>query len=98
MRHRVVKGIRIMVKIERETADQNQLATVLGNAVSFVKNEALVLARYEVALEGKFANRGPGGENGEFNKRVNQVVKPLGGPPDAYLLRKDQEPRPADNY
>jgi hypothetical protein len=35
---------------------QNQLATVLGEAVSFVRNEALVLARYEMVQDRQFAN------------------------------------------
>lgn len=84
--------------MEAETADQSRLQTVLGNAVSFVTNEALVLAQYEVVQQGEFAKLGPDDDNGQFEKHINQVVEHLGGPPEVYLLRVDQEPPPADNY
>jgi hypothetical protein len=86
-----------MVKKEHETK-QSLLATVLGDAVSFVKNEARVLVRYEVAQERKFATLWPGGDSGEFDKCLNRVIEHLGGPPEAYLLLDGQEPPPADNY
>ena len=86
------------MKIEHGTTDQERLATVLGNAVSFVTNEALVLAQYEVVQEGKFVTLVPDGDNVDFDKRVNRVVEHLGGPPEAYLLLTDEEPPPADNY
>jgi hypothetical protein len=87
-----------MVKIELGTTDQDRLATVLGNAVSFVTNEALVLAQYEAVQQSKFATLGPDGDNGDFDKRVNRVVEHLGGPPEVYLLLTDEAPPPADNY
>src|SRR5271165_5797511 len=88
-----------MVKGEHETtAKQDRLVTVLGNAVSFVMNEALVLAQYEAVQESKFAKLWPAGDNGEFDKRINRVVQHLGGPPELYVLPNDQEPPPADNY
>jgi hypothetical protein len=88
-----------MTKTENETTAQNPLAAVLGEAVSFVKNEALLLVRYEVAQERKFATLWPGGDdNGEFDKRVNRVLEHLGGPLESYLLLDGQEPPPADNY
>jgi hypothetical protein len=71
---------------------------MLGNAVSFVRNEALVLAQYEAIQNCKFAKLWPEGDNGKFDKRINRVVEHLGGPPDFYLLRNNQEPPPADNY
>ena len=50
------------------------LATVLANAVSFVRSEALVLAQYEVFQQAKFATLWPDGDNnGEFDKRINRV-------------------------
>ncbi len=87
-----------MVKREHESTEQDRLVTALGNAVSFVTNEALVLAQYEVVQEGKFAKLWPEGDNGEFDKRINRVVEHLGGPPGFYLLRNDQAPPPSDNY
>jgi hypothetical protein len=87
-----------MVKGQHETVEQDRLVTVLGNAVSFVTNEALVLAQYEAVQESKFAKLYPEGDNREFDKRINRVVEHLGGPPEFYLLRNDQEPPPADNY
>ena len=87
-----------MVKIELGTTDQERLATVLSNAVSFVTNEALVLAQYEVVQEGKFATLGRDGDSGDFDKRINRVIEHLGGPPEAYLLVDNEEPPPADNY
>ena len=77
---------------------QSSLEKVLGNAVSHVRSEAIVLAQYEVVQEGKFAKLWPEGDGEEFNKRMNGLVEHLGGPPDAYLLRIEQEPPPADNY
>jgi hypothetical protein len=77
---------------------QDPLATVLGDAVSFVNNEALLLVRYEVAQERKFATLWPARDSGEFDKRLNRVVEHLGGPLEAYLLFEHQEPPPADNY
>ena len=88
-----------MVKGEHETtAKQDRLATVLGNAVSFVTNEALLLAQYELVQESKFANLWPAGDNGEFDKRINRVVQHLGGPPELYVLANDEEPPPVDYY
>ena len=76
-----------MVKGENETtAKQDRLATVLGNAVSFVTNEALLLAQYELVQESKFANLWPAGDNGEFDKRINRVVQHLGGPAGALCV------------
>lgn len=72
---------------------------VLVNTVSFVANEPLLLAQYEAAAkQGEFAQPGLDGDKGEFDKRVNRVVEHLGGPPEFYLLRNDQEPPAADNY
>jgi hypothetical protein len=87
-----------MVKIELGTTDQERLATVLGNAVSFVTNEALMLAQYEVVQKGKFASLWPDQDSGDFEKRMNRVVEHLGGPPEVYLLLTHEEPPPADNY
>jgi hypothetical protein len=87
-----------MVKRELGTTDQERLATVLRNAVSFVTNEALMLAQYQAVQKGKFASFWPDGDNGDFEKRMNRVVEHLGGPPEAYLLLTHEEPPPADNY
>src|ERR1700681_4779278 len=87
-----------MAKTEHESTEQSRLVTVLAKAVSFVKDEGLVLAHYEVVQEGKFATLHPDGDNGEFDKCMNRVVEHLGGPPEHYLLLINQEPPPADNY
>jgi hypothetical protein len=87
-----------MMTEDREATEQSKLAAVLGRAVSFVKNEALLLIQYEVVQKDKFASLWPDGDNGEFEKRMNRVVEHLGAPPEAYLLREDQEPPPSDNY
>jgi hypothetical protein len=85
-----------MAKTEQETTDKDPLATVLENAVSFVRGEAIVLAQYEVVQQGKFASLWPDGDNGDFDKRMNRVVEHLGGPLEAYLLFANEEPPPAD--
>jgi len=87
-----------VTKREGKSPDEERLATVLASAVSFVKNETVVLARYEVFRGDKFATIWPNDDGGEFDKRMNRVVEHLGGPPEAYLLLKNQEPPPADNY
>ena len=87
-----------MVNGEQEIAEQDRFLKVLGNAVSFVTNEALVLAQYEAVQEGKFAKLWPTDDNGEFDKRITRVVQHLGGPPELYVLGVDEEPPPADYY
>jgi hypothetical protein len=87
-----------MATDEEDTTQENHLSTVLGNAVSYVTNEALVLAQYEVWQEAKFSRLWPENDNGAFDKRINQVVEHLGGPPEFYLLRHDEDPPLADNY
>jgi hypothetical protein len=77
---------------------QNSLETVLGEAVSFVRNEALLLVRYEMAQERKFATLWLENNDGDFDKRINRVLEHLGGPKEVYLLRTGQQPPPADNY
>lgn len=79
-------------------SQQERLATVLGNAVSYVTNEALVLAQYELFQKDKFAKLWPENDNGSFDKRMQKVAEHLGGPPDFYLLREDEEPPAADRY
>lgn len=87
-----------MVNGEHEIAEQDRFLKVLGNAVSFVANEALVLAQYEAVQEGKFAKLWPADDNGEFDKRIARVVEHLGGPPQLYVLGPGEEPPPADYY
>lgn len=87
-----------MAAEEELTDRQKQLVTALGNAVSYVTNEAVVLAQYEAFQEDKFATPWPESDNGAFEKRMNRVVRHLEGPPALYLLRHDEEPPPADNY
>lgn len=65
--------------IEDEAMRLEQLTKVLGNAVSYVTNEALVLTQYELFQEDKFGQLWPEGDNGDFNKRVNRIVEHLGG-------------------
>jgi len=87
-----------MATDEEDTTQQDRLMTVLGNAVAYVTNEALILAQYEAVQEGKFARLWPENDNGTFDKRMNRVTEHLGGPPEFYLLRNDQDPPLADNY
>ncbi len=81
------------------SSDQNPQFRVLLNAISFVANEPLVLAQYEAtANPGKFTQLWSENDEKEFDKSVNRVIQHLGGPPEIYFLREDQEPPPADNY
>lgn len=82
----------------KEESQQERLATVLGNAVYYVTNEALVLAQYELFEEDKFAKIRPDNDSGSFDKRMSKVAEHLGGPPEFYLLREDEEPPAADRY
>lgn len=81
-----------------DESQQDRLAIVLGNAVSYVTNEALVLAQYEHFQEDKFAKLWPENDNESFDKRMNKVAEHLGGPPGFYLLRDNEEPPAADRY
>jgi hypothetical protein len=83
---------------EEDTTQQDRLMKVLGNAVAYVTNEAVILAQYEIVQEGRFPKLWPSNDNGDFDKRMNRVTEHLGGPPEFYLLRNDQEPPLADNY
>lgn len=87
-----------MDQVSEKDEPADRLLALLTDAFSFVTNEGLILARYDAMQEGKFAQLWPKHDSGEFNKRVNRVVEHLGGPPDFYLLRSDQEPPPADSY
>ena len=87
-----------MAKSKNENNERDRLITVLGNAVSYVTNEALVLAQYEAVQEDKFVRLWPEDDSGNFDKRISRVVEHLGGPPEFYLLRNDQEPPLVDNY
>jgi hypothetical protein len=87
--------------MEPDNEDESQqegLATVLGNAVSYVTNEALVLAQYELFQEDNFAKLWSESDNSSFSRRMNKVAEHLGGPPDFYLLSEDEEPPAADRY
>jgi hypothetical protein len=70
----------------------------LSNVVSFVTNEAVVLAQYETVQEGRFAWLWPADDNGEFDERVHRVVEHLGGPSQLYVIGNDEEPPLIDNY
>lgn len=83
---------------EDEAEWQAHLTKVLGNAVAYVTSEALVLAQYEVFQEDKLSKLWPEDDNGAFDKRINRVVEHLGGPPEFYVLRNDEDPPAADNY
>ncbi|MBB4395074.1 hypothetical protein [Bradyrhizobium sp. ERR14] len=76
----------------------NSLDSVLTDVVSFVFKETHLLIRYEAVLQQEFGRLVPTGDGDAFEKRMNRVVEHLGGPPEFYLLRNDQEPPPADNY
>lgn len=86
------------MKSDEETPYKDRIATVLSKAVSFVRDETLVLVQYERIQKNKFPYLWPEGDNGEFNERMNLTIEHLGGPPETYLLFEHQEPPPADNY
>jgi hypothetical protein len=83
-----------MVKSEYD----DRFLKTLSNAVSFVTNEAVVLAQYEAVQEGRFAWLWPADDNGEFDERVHRVIRHLGGPPQIYVKGNDEEPPLIDNY
>lgn len=87
--------------METDSENESQkegLATVLGNAVLYVTNEALVLAQYELFHEDKFAKLWPESDNDSFDKRMNTVAEHLGGPPKIYVLVEGEKPPAADRY
>lgn len=83
---------------DEDSLRQDRLAAVLGNAVAYVANEALVLAQYELFQENKFVQLVPENDNGDFDRRMNKVTEHLGGPPGFYILREDEDPPAADGY
>jgi hypothetical protein len=83
-----------MVKSEYD----DRFLKALSNVVSFVTNEAVVLAQYETVQEGRFAWLWPADDNGEFDERVHRVVEHLGGPSQLYVIGNDEEPPLIDNY
>lgn len=70
----------------------------LADALSYAASETLVLEKYEVALQGKFATLWGVDRSDQFDERMNRVALHLGAPPEAYLVREGMEPPPADNY
>ncbi|NDL65763.1 hypothetical protein [Acerihabitans arboris] len=92
---------RIMVENGKITDEQDRRYAVLANAVTLIANESLVLAQYEAtAQQGQFAKLCLESDKGVFDKRVNQVIEHLGGPPEFYIVTEDQEQKipPGDNY
>lgn len=83
---------------DHQGADQRRLATVIGNTVSYVTNEALLLAQYELLQEDKFAKLWPGDEADAFSNRMDTVTEHLGGPHRVYVLRTDEQPPVVDTY
>lgn len=87
-----------MTEPESGTDELNRFVTVLSNSVTYVVNEAFVLAQYEAAQDDSFAKLWAENQGEAFDKRMNQAVEHLGGPPEFYLLKEGQKPPPADNY
>jgi len=85
---------------ESEGDQEDALAQVLGNAVAYVANEAVVLAQYELHLDAKFAKLWPSQEDAgdSFNKRMDSVVEHLGAPPEYYIVADGKNAPPGDNY
>lgn len=78
-----------------------RLAAVLTQVVGFVAQETLLLAQYEGANPGLFAQLWPPSSDlsgDAFNTRVNDSIEHIGGPPEFYLLQEGEEAPLADNY
>lgn len=87
-----------MATDENEPFTQDDLAAVISNAVAYVANEAIVLGNYERIQAEQFPQLWPSGEDGHFDKRMNVVIRHLGGPPEHYLLRTGETAPLSDLY
>lgn len=80
------------------TPEQQRFYHLLGEVVSHVANEPLLLVRYEQQQEDAFARIWPNGDSGPMSKRLDEIVLHLGGPPRYYILQQDENPPPEDGY
>ncbi|CZT27350.1 MULTISPECIES: hypothetical protein [Pseudomonas] len=87
-----------MATDEQEPYTQEHLAAVIRNAVAYVANEAVVLGNYERIQTDQFPQLWPPNDDGQFDKRMNLVVRHLGGPPEHYLLRTGETAPLGDLY
>jgi hypothetical protein len=78
-------------------ADPN-LATVLGNAVAYVTNEALILAQFELFLQDDVPTLWQEDQHERFSAKLDQICIRLGGPPKAVLLMEGEAPPIYDFY
>jgi Cthe_2314-like HEPN len=89
-----------MIK-DSEISKEKKLVKVLLNAANHVYKETIILSQFEEIQENKIPYLWPQDDNDDsFNKLINKTIEHLGGPPEFYLMRKDDNRAPplADRY
>jgi hypothetical protein len=77
---------------------QERFAHIIGNAMAYVANEALILAQMEEFFSPLPAKLWHEKEEDSINKRLDKAVENMGGPPRLILMREDDPPPECDTY
>jgi len=70
---------------EKQETDVEEFADVIGDAMAYVANEAVILARLEGHFTPKPAILWREGEQGNIKKRLDNVIEKMGGSPESFL-------------
>jgi hypothetical protein len=81
-----------------DTPEQKQLVELISRVISHVTNEPVLLVQYEERQQDKFARLRPKGGGDRLQKRLDEIVRHLGGPPRLYILRYGENPPPEDGF
>jgi hypothetical protein len=83
---------------EQSTPEQQRLVELISRLVAHVANEPMLRTRYEAEQQDKFARLCQKGDGEAINKRLDEIVLHLGGPPRLYILRRGEIPPPEDGF
>ena len=77
---------------------EERFAHIIGNAMAYVANEALILAQMEEFFSPIPARLWHEEESDSINKRLDKAVENMGGPPRLILMRENDPPPGCDTY
>ncbi|MDH5572802.1 MAG: hypothetical protein OEY89_13635 [Gammaproteobacteria bacterium] len=78
--------------------DIEKFAGTIGDAMAYVANEAILLARMEEFFSPKPARLWAESEEDYFTKKLDKAVENMGGPPRLILMKTDEPPPQCDTY
>jgi len=77
---------------------EERFSQIIGNAMAYVANEALILAQMEEFFSPSPASLWNEDEEESIYKRLDNAVENMGGPPKLILKREDDPPPICDTY